>query len=170
MHKKPANIWVRCDAVINQMKNVKIIRMEEQTKYQVSSEVSVVSLDANHDEKSFPQWLLFEIVGKKLLYAVDGSWFLTKTYNYLKNSLLDYLFLDATCGDYIGDYRMAEHNSIPMIKLMIPSLIKFGIISSKTQVYITHIATSLHKQHDEIVHQVKDMNIDVAYDGLSIEI
>lgn len=169
-HDTPINLWVRRDAEVKEIENVKVIKKDEQAEYQITQDISVTALDANHDEQSFPQWFLFEMSNKKLLYALDGAWFLTKTYDFLKNSRVSCMIVDATCGNYIGDYRIAEHNSIPMIKMMIPSMKTVGIISDFTKIYMSHIAPSLHSPHTEIEKQVKDLDIKVAFDGLSISI
>ena len=55
-----------------------------------------------------------------------------------------------------------------MIKLMLPSFKSWGIINDKTEVYISHIAPSLHEPHRQIVDNLKDYGIKVAYDGLGI--
>ena len=93
-----------------------------------------------------------------------------ETYYALKNANLDFLVLDGTCGDYDGEWRMAEHNSIPMIRLMLPSLKNWGVINDNSQVYISHIAPSLHKPHFETVEIMKTMGVKVAFDGLRIDI
>jgi hypothetical protein len=109
------------------------------------------------------------INGKQLLYALDGGWFLTASYKYLQNRNLDMMILDATCGDYVGDYRMGEHNSIPMIRLMLPSLKTWGAINDQTEIYLSHLAPKLHVSHDETVDLVAKDGMKVAYDGLELE-
>ena len=93
-----------------------------------------------------------------------------ETYYALKEAKLDLLVLDCTCGDYEGDYRIGEHNTIPMIRLMLPSLKSWGTLAENTQVYLTHLAPSLHKSHQDTVELVKADGLKVAYDGLRIEI
>lgn len=161
-------LWLRGDADIPEIPNVEIKSMENFTNYNTEGGFTVTGLPANHDPDTCPRHLLFEKDGKKLLYALDGAWFLNDSYYFLKNKNLDMLVLDATCGDYEGDYRMAEHNSIPMIRLMLPSLKNFGVINDATAVYLSHLAPSLHKPHDETVELVKKDGLKVAYDGLTV--
>lgn len=80
------------------------------------------------------------------------------------------MVLDATCGDYAGDYRMGEHNSIPMIRLMLPSLKTWGVINEQTKVYLSHLAPKLHLPHEETVALVAKDGLLVAYDGLELEL
>lgn len=166
--EKPLRLWVRRDAQVPPMENVEVVHLPLHTDVQFAPEMSVASIDANHDPNAFPQHFIFTIHGKKMLYGLDGAWFLTPSYNYLRNAKLDIAILDATCGDYVGDYRMGEHNSIPMIRLMLPSLKKWGTIDEQTRVYLSHIAPKLHATHAETVELVAKDGLLVACDGLQI--
>lgn len=161
-------LWVREDAHLPDFENVEIIRMPLQKTLTVGKQFTVTGLEANHDRASAPQWLLFEKEGKKFLYALDGAWFINTTYYYLKNTKLALLVLDATCGDYEGDYRIGEHNTIPMLRVMLPSLKTWGITDEHTQIYLSHLAQSLHAPHDETVKRVEKDGLNVAYDGLKL--
>ena len=163
-------VWVRAGANVIAISNVEWKIMKKGTEYTVDENVKVTGLLANHNESVFPQHILLEIEGKKIFYALDGAWFLHETYYALKNASLDFLVLDCTCGDYEGDYRIGEHNSIPMIRLMLPSLKKWGAITEKTQVYASHLAPSLHKSHEETVEILQKDGVCVAYDGLSLQL
>ena len=165
----PLRLWVREDARVPQIPNVEVVRMKLVTKYEQYG-IVVTGLPANHDQRTAPQHLLIEFDGKKIYYACDGAWIMCEALGYLRGSNLELLVLDATVGDYDGDYRAAEHNSIPMIRQLLPTLETNKIISEKTKIYLSHIAPSLHKPHSETVEIVKDNGIDVAYDGLILEI
>lgn len=161
-------LWVREDAVIPEIENVTVIRMKNYEKYEVNADFAVTGLPANHAEKTCPRHLLVEIDGKRIFYGMDGGWLLNRTYAHLWHQNLDLCVLDCTCGDYAGDYRMGEHNSVPMIRLMLPSFRTVGIIDDHTLVYISHLAPSLHKSHAETVEICKKDNINVAFDGLRL--
>ena len=156
--KSDIKIWLREDSPVEDL-GCTLVCMSPTVTYQMGNGISVTGLKSNHDEKSCPQYVYIESGDKKLLYATDGAWFLFETYSWLKNKHLTSLIIDATCGDYEGDYRMAEHNSIPMIKMMLPSLKKCGVVDDKTQIYLTHIAPSLHKSHNEIVKSVEEKGL-----------
>ena len=167
---RPVKIWCRQDAVIPYIKNTEVIRMEEGVYYHIREGVNAMSVYANHEESSFPQHVLFNVNGKKLFYATDGAWLLARACQFLKKKRVDHFVVDATCGDYTGDYRFAEHNSIPMIRLMLPSLKKNEIIHDQTQIILTHIAPSLHKSHEETQRIVEGDGMTVAYDGMTLEL
>ena len=166
----PLNVWVSEEALLPPLEKVTVRRMKKFESYTVTDTLCVTGVDATHDAGTYPQHFVFESEGKKLMYATDGAWMLNSTYNYLRKAALSALIIDATVGDYEGDFRMAEHNSIPMIRLMLPSLKTFGIINADTALYLTHLAPSLHKSHAETASIVEPLGIKVAYDGLSISI
>ena len=168
--KRVLRVWVRGDAKVVEIPNVKWELMEKLCQYTVDEKIKVTGFLANHSESAYPQHILIEADGKKLFYALDGAWFLYETYYALKDARLDFLVLDCTCGDYEGDFRIGEHNTIPMVRLMLPSLRRWGTVAENTQVYVSHLAPSLHKTHDETVKIFQKDGVDVAYDGLQIEI
>ena len=163
-------VWVRFDAKTPEIEGVEWKYMQKATQYIVDENVKVTGLLANHDADFFPQHIFLEAEGKRIFYALDGAWFLHETYYALKGVELDLLVLDCTCGDYEGDYRIGEHNTIPMIRLMLPSFKKWGTIVESTRVYASHLAPSLHKSHEETVEILQKDSIDVAYDGLILSI
>lgn len=166
----PLRLWCRNDAKVPDMKNVDVIKMEEGTYYHVAPGLNVKAVHANHDETSFPQHYVFDVEGKKVMYATDGAWILDRTFRFLRNGNLDVIILDATCGDYLDERRLAEHNSIPLLRVLIPFMRKTGIIHDETQIYLTHIAPSLHKPHDETQELVKADGFIVSYDGLTFTV
>ncbi|MBQ7153450.1 MAG: MBL fold metallo-hydrolase [Clostridia bacterium] len=163
-------LYVREDADVPQIAGTEVVRMKNLVPYDVDGDLTVTALPANHDEGSFPRHLYLEYKGKRILYALDGGWMLNAAFNFLRDKRLDLLVIDATCGDYEGDWRMAEHNSIPMIRLMLPSLAAAGVTDGHTSVYLSHLAPSLHRPHDETEKIAGAFGAHVAYDGLRIEI
>jgi hypothetical protein len=95
---------------------------------------------------------------------------MTATSNYLVDKKIDVMIFDATVGDYEGDFRVAEHNSIPMIRLMLPSLMTRGIITKDTDIYLSHIAPRLHKPHEQTVRLLEKDGFFVAFDGAKISL
>ncbi len=166
----PLRLWCRRDASVPQMKNVDVIRMEEGEYYHEGTGTNAKAVYANHEESSFPQHYVFCIDGVKMMYATDGGWMTTRAIQYLKKNEIDILIIDATCGECIGEYRIFEHNSLPMLRMMIPSLKKIGAIKKNGRIYLTHVAPSLHKPHYELQESVKEDGFIVAYDGMTFTI
>ena len=163
-------LWVREDAKLNGLENVTVMPMPLFSSCEVAPDFKVTGLIANHDQNACPQHLLFEKNGKKAFYGCDGAWLINKTYYHLRNKNLNLMVLDCTTGDYLGDFRMGEHNSIPMLRVMLPSLRTFKIVDEQTKVYFSHLAPSLHAPHDETVKIATAMGACVAYDGLELTV
>ena len=167
--RNPLRLWTRQGALEVPIEGVELHEMELFKQYQVG-ELLVTGMSANHDASACPQHLLIEKNGEKIFYGCDGAWLLNDTYYHLVNASLSLAVLDCTVGDYEGDYRLAEHNSIPMIRLMLPSLKTIGAINENTKIYLSHIAPSLHACHEDTVEIAHAIGVNVAYDGLRIEI
>lgn len=165
----PLRVWVREDASIS-IDGVEIIKIVPFKSYIVESGVEVTSYLANHDQNAFPQHFIFKIGEKKLFYGCDGGWFLNQTFNNLREQNVDFAVFDCTTGDYEGDYRLGEHNSIPMIRLIIPSSRTIGFLKEESKIYLSHIAPSLHAPHEVTVKICKKFGVEVAYDGLRVSV
>ena len=163
-------LWVREDAKVAPIENVTVVRMNPYEKYEVRSGLFVTGIEANHDPHTFPQHFIFEKRSKRILIGGDGGWFLNPAFKFLRKKKLALAVLDCTVGDYDGDFRIGEHNSIPMIRLLLPSLKTIRATTDKTKIYLTHLAPSLHKPHAETVEIARELGAQVAYDGLKIEI
>ncbi len=166
----PLSLWLREDASSLEISNVKINKMALYTKCELPCGASVTGMRANHDESACPQHLLIEKDGKSIFYGCDGAWLLNTTYYHLNKRKLDLAVLDCTMGDYDGDYRIGEHNSIKMLRAMLPSLKTVDIIDEHSKVYFSHLAPSLHAPHEKTEQIAREMGAHVAYDGLEIEI
>ncbi len=160
-------LWFREDADVPAMANVEPHPMTPYRAYACGG-YTFTGVLANHE--AFPQHLMAEKDGKKLFYGTDGAWMLGDTVRYLQDKCCDAVILDCTVGDYVGDYRMGEHNSLPMIRMMKASMQTLHIIGENTKMYLTHMAMCLHKSHSETAKICKADDITVAYDGLTIDI
>ena len=168
--QEPLRMWVREDADVEPIPNVTMIKMSLLQRYEVSQGLFLTGMPANHAAKTCPQHLMLEKDGKKIFYGCDGGWLLNATCEFLQDQRLSLAVFDCTVGDYVGDFRLAQHNSIPMLRLMIPSLMTIGAVTENTQVYFSHLAPSLHKPHDETAAIAQQMGANVAYDGLQVTV
>jgi hypothetical protein len=166
---KKIRLWVREGAKIPDISGVEIVYMTPFVRYEVAEGIYVTGMPANHADAMNPQHFIFEIGEKKLFYGCDGGWLLNATYNYMRKQEFDLMVLDCTVGDYVGDFRLGEHNAIPMIRLMLPSFKTTKITKEDTEIYLSHIAPSLHAPHAETEKIARDMGCILAYDGLTIE-
>lgn len=139
----------------------------------VAAGFSVLPMPANHStERAYEQPLhyLIEKDGKRLLYATDGAWLLNREHHLIGAKTLDAAVFDATIGDgFDGDYRVFEHNSIDMVRLMTATLRKTGRLLPNAPVYLTHMARTLHGTQREIEEKLSAPFV-ACCDGLCVEI
>ena len=135
----------------------------------------ILPLRSNH-RTAFPDELtlhyLIEKDGKKLFYGLDGAWYPTDTGKRLYQQKIDLFVFDATVGDYDGDIRTFEHNSVPMIRTMLKAFRAFETFAPDAKIFLSHLAPSLYKplDHDAIVERVAPDGVLVAYDGLVVTV
>lgn len=146
--------------------NVEIHALSYCKSRKVCGGLKVTALPANHT--ACPSHYLIEDREKCVYYGTDGAWIMYDTFYYLLKKKLDVCILDATVGDYEGDIRVAEHNSIPMIRMMLKSLYDVAICNENTRVILSHIAPSLHECHEKERLCLAEEKLELAYDGLEI--
>jgi len=112
------------------------------------------------------QFFLVEKQGRKLFYGTDGAWMPTDTGKYLYGQQLNGCLFDATCGDYVVDYRIYEHNTLPMVRMMKTVMQEQGCFAPDAKLYLFHIAHSLHKPYEETVEIAARDGLLVPYDGM----
>lgn len=167
MKGAPICLWHSREIVLSSIEGVTPCPLDVGQSYEIGG-CSVTPLAANHTKGALHFSL--EADGKKLFYGCDGAWLLMPTYYAMKNKAYDVMVLDATVGDYEGDYRMAEHNSIPMIRMMKKSFLTYGIATDGTKIVLSHLARTLHKSYEETCGLVSGDGFVVAYDGMQLEI
>lgn len=161
--QKTFHFWLRDDAVFIPFVNCVVHRMVPFEPNAIGG-LCVVGMPANHG--SYAQHLSVEEPGFRLFYGLDGAWLLNETVQYMRGKKYDVMILDATVGDTVGDYRIGEHNSIPMLRLMVPSFEPLEIADRNTQFIISHLAMCLHKSHERTQQLVEEDGFTVAYDGM----
>lgn len=107
--------------------------------------------------------------GKKLFYGLDGAWLTNREYRVLRQESADLLVLDCTCGDKTPEFRVFEHNTIPMVLIMVDTLKNFGALAENGKIFVSHLARTLHEPHDAVCRRFSDSGVNVAYDGLTVK-
>jgi len=138
---------------------------------------SILPVPANHSTENPSETPLHFILSdgeKKLLYATDGGWLTNLEYHaVLENAPLDAIIFDGTVGDgFPDDWRVFEHNTLPMVRSMRLALLKMGALKQDAKVFVTHLAKTLHPSHAEIIRRDQALGgfLTVAYDGYETEI
>ena len=165
--EEPLRIWHRADARPEPIANCEFHPMEVGQTYAIGN-LQVKALASNHDK--WPVHYDIEEDGKKLFYGCDGSWLLMATFYAMRQRSYDCMILDATVGDYNGDFRLGEHNSIPMIRLMEASFRTQNVIAEDGKFVLSHLARTLHKPHEETAELLGKEGYIVAFDGMDLTV
>jgi phosphoribosyl 1,2-cyclic phosphodiesterase len=167
MCKQPLRMWYRDSATPEPIANAAFYPVKPGESFE-TEDMTVLALAANH--RAHPLHYDIEIGGKRLFYGTDGAWLLNETFYAMMKRSYECMILDATVGDYNGDYRLGEHNSIPMIRLMRESFRTQNVIAEQGRICLTHLARTLHPTHEENVNNLEKEGFTVAFDGLCLEV
>ena len=124
----------------------------------------ITALKGNH---SIPvQHFIVDDGKSKIFYALDSAWLLYEEISALKAcNGVDLAVLDGTVGFGAGDYRIFEHCDMAMIISMSKTLSQFV-----RRICISHMARTLHTDHATLSSAMAEHGVEVAYDGLTIEL
>ena len=123
---------------------------------------SIKAVAANHPVPTL-HYLIFD-GEKRMFYGLDGGWLMYDEVQAIKDKGVDFAVLDATAGFIDGDYRVFEHNNLNMI-----IEIKKSLSNHIKRFCISHMARTLHTDHQSLANEMQKYGIEVAYDGLQIE-
>lgn len=98
-----------------------------------------------------------------IFYGLDSAWLLYSEVQAIKEKGVDVAVLDGTIGFVDGDHRVFEHCNMNMI-----IEIQKSLKESVGKFYISHMARTLHTDHDTLSAAMDKYGIGVAYDGMEI--
>jgi len=127
----------------------------------------ILPLPADHVEGA----LVLRITrgGKTLFYGHDSGLYPTDTLQALAaGPPLDIALMDCTNGGV--DTSNRGHMGISGVTQMTQELRRRGAITEATRVIATHFSHNGKLGHEELVHEFLPHNIEVAFDGMTIEV
>ena len=81
------------------------------------------------------------------------------------------MVLELTCGETATyDWRIFEHNTPEMLDIMLTMFKKYNLFAPDVKYYVSHLARTLHTDHEGLVEYLKPMGVTPAYDGFSFEV
>lgn len=134
----------------------------------VETEEHIISAyPANHATAEAPRHVVVESKkdGKRFFYGCDGAWLLYPTYRALREQHFDLMIFDCTIGDKPGDFRIFEHNNIDMVTIMKQTLDK-----NSDRFMVSHMARTLHTDHETLVARLAPLGIVPAYDNMIVNL
>lgn len=157
--------------VVGEHKNIEFVLFEPfETKKM--GKYTVTPLLANHhvvckdDEFAF-HYIIRTENGKTIFYGLDGAWFLRPTWEIMKKHKFDLMVLDCTVGDK-SDWRLFEHNTIPMLRMMTEGIRNEGILAEGGVAVASHLARTLHESHEKTTQILSRLGMLTAYDGMKL--
>ncbi len=124
---------------------------------------TITALKGNHPVKT--QHFIIEREGKRIFYGLDSAWLFRPEVHAIKEKGVDFAVFDGTIGFVERDGRIFEHCSMPMIIMMMAYLGKYV-----GRPCVSHMARTLHTDHQTLAAEMAKHGIEVAYDGWSTEI
>lgn len=125
----------------------------------------IKALPGNHGTCDGTVHFLINDGNRCLFYGLDGAWLLYETVRAIKSTHVHLAVFDATIGDISGDYRIFEHNNLQMVREMKESLKEYI-----DRFVITHMAMTLHTDHNTLARTMAKDGIEVAFDGLELDV
>jgi len=112
---------------------------------------------------------VFQRAGRTLLYAIDSSYVLPKTFEVLSRFRFDIAVFDASFGHYEIEPRRSGHQNFLMLDKTIAQFKQANLFKDNTPIIADHISQHHVKLHDDIVEELAEKGITLAYDGMTIE-
>jgi len=109
--------------------------------------------------------------GRAFFYGSDSGWIVYDTWQLIKQERPNVVIFECTVGpNQEGDDRIFGHTSVPMIGIMMQTMTKQHGPADDARYYTTHMAMTLHKNHEDTARALAPFGVTPAYDGLEIEI
>ncbi|MFP4249401.1 MAG: MBL fold metallo-hydrolase [Armatimonadota bacterium] len=110
---------------------------------------------------------LFERDGRALLQGHDSGWYPQPTWDFLATKRLDTAVLECTYGPREGGrHHLGAHEVVEMRQ----ELLKLGALSEDSRVVATHFSHNGGWLHEQLEDFFTPHGIEVAYDGMQLEL
>ncbi len=148
--------------------NLRINKVELKVPFTVA-DYKITPLDANHITNEDSALYLIEKDGKTYLHLSDTGELNSCVYDYLSKKCVkvDLAVIDCTYGLLEKEYH--GHLNLNQVARIKNEFIKLGVFSENTKIYATHVC-HWGGSHEELEKKALTLGINVAYDGLTIEL
>ena len=130
----------------------------------------VTAFPANHMKGDGALFYMIES-DKTLLYAHDTGYFTEDVLGFMETKKLKFDMISFDCTNVdIPISDEGSHMGLDNIERLMKKLSEMGCIDENTILYINHFSHNANPIHHILEERVKDMNLQVSYDGLEVEI
>ncbi len=132
-------------------------------------DLAIRMLNANHAPGKEAQIPVLRRGGKTILIANDTGYLPEESWQRLAGVKLDAAVIECTCGLRMPDCRDG-HQGFNCTVLFRKKLLELGCLQDDTPVYANHFSHNGGAVHEELVEAFSPHGINVAYDGLELEV
>ena len=144
--------------------------VEKMKSYEIGG-YTVIPLPARHGGPTLGAMIyVIQKDGKSVLWAHDTGKFRSETVAFLKESGIRFDFVSLDCTLKRGEPITGGHMDVDRCLEMVALLRENGNADENTHVMLSHIGHLVERTHDELVAEVAPFGMEVAYDGMEIEI
>jgi phosphoribosyl 1,2-cyclic phosphate phosphodiesterase len=148
---------------------VAVYDLEHYQTYDVAGYL-VTPLRARHHENLGSSLYIIRKDEKCILWGFDTGKFYEDVLDYIRRAKVrfDFVVLDCTLKE--NEQITTSHMDLSWCKEMADKLKGMGAVDEKTRIMVSHIGHLVEKTHDELCEATAHYGIEVAYDGLEIEL
>ncbi len=128
---------------------------------------TAVPLPATHAPSEQPFMFLLQVGDSEVLIGHDSGWFVDDVWDYLATRQLMAALIDTTFGT--RDERRGHMGGAAVVETM-QKLDEIGAMSPHCRRIATHISHNCGSSHEQLVDFFAPHGIEVAYDGLEVEL
>jgi len=133
-----------------------------------AGDLDVIPVKASHKANELCLNYAFMSRGKGFLQAFDTGWYPDDTWNALRGLLLDAAIIECTAGKL--DEPPIAHLGVKTLIQMKQKLIEERALRDNARVIATHLCHMGGLLHEELEQALLPAGIEVAYDGMLVEI
>ena len=130
----------------------------------------ITPLRARHHENLQSCLYIIRKEGKSIFWGFDTGKFHQDVLDYIEQSgeKFDFVVLDCTLKE--NNQITDSHMDLTWCSEMKDKLIEMGAVTAETRVFVSHIGHLVEKTHEEMCEAAARYGMEVAYDGLEVEI
>lgn len=131
---------------------------------------TITPILANHARMELCYNYIIQKDGRTFLYGLDSGYLPECSFEFLAKYTIDLAVFECTYADYIEGVKSDNHLNFASLFAQCKRLRDMGVLTEHSKVYASHVSHSSAMTHEEIEQRVKDCCIEVAFDGLKLNV